>query len=114
MGRIGLDPSKSVGTAFELEGYPTLVILDGKGTVQSVHVGFNPEAAEPLSKTLAKEIDALARRQVAGKPQRTRGGRLEKSRPIQAVTANVRWCAENIDSCRTWKGDAKIDRVPFF
>ena len=41
------------------EGYPTLVILDGKGIVQSVHVGFNPEAAEPLNKTLAKEIDTL-------------------------------------------------------
>ncbi len=59
MGRIGLDPSKSVGTAFEIEGYPTLVILDGKGIVQSVHVGFNPEAAEPLNKTLAKEIDTI-------------------------------------------------------
>ena len=59
VGRIGLDPSKSVGTAFEVEGYPTLVILDGKGIVQSVHVGFNPDAAEPLSKTLAKEIDTL-------------------------------------------------------
>jgi thiol-disulfide isomerase/thioredoxin len=59
VGRIGLDPSKSVGTAFELEDYPTLVILDGKGIVQSVHVGFNPEAAEPLSKSLAKEIDTL-------------------------------------------------------
>jgi len=58
-GWIGLDPSKSVGTAFEIEGYPTLVILDGKGIVQSVHVGFNPEAAEPLHKTLAKEIDTL-------------------------------------------------------
>jgi thiol-disulfide isomerase/thioredoxin len=59
VGRIGLDPSKSVGTAFELEGYPTLVILDGKGIVQSVHVGFNPEAAEPLHKALGKEIDAV-------------------------------------------------------
>ncbi len=59
VGRIGLDPSKSVGTAFELEGYPTLVIMDGKGLVQSVHVGFNPDAAEPLSKSLAKEIDTL-------------------------------------------------------
>ena len=58
-GRIGLDPSKSVGSAFEVEGYPTLVILDGKGIVKSVHVGFNPDAAEPLSKTLAKEIDTL-------------------------------------------------------
>ena len=67
VGRIGLDPSKSVGTAFELEGYPTLVILDGKGIVQSVHVGFNPEAGEPLHKALGKEIDAL----LEGKPLAT-------------------------------------------
>jgi thiol-disulfide isomerase/thioredoxin len=59
IGQIGLDPSKSVGSAFGLEGYPTLVILDGRGIVQSVHVGFNPQAAEPLHKTLAKEIDTL-------------------------------------------------------
>jgi thiol-disulfide isomerase/thioredoxin len=59
VGRIGLDPSNSVGKAFEVEGYPTLVILDGKGIVQSAHVGYNPDTAEPLHKSLAKEIDAL-------------------------------------------------------
>ena len=59
IGRIGLDPSNSVGTAFEVEGYPTLVILDGKGIVQSAHVGYNSNSDEPLHKSLAKEIDAL-------------------------------------------------------
>jgi thiol-disulfide isomerase/thioredoxin len=59
VGRIGLDPSNSVGTAFDVEGYPTLVILDAKGIVQSAHVGYNPDPAEPLHKSLAKEIDAL-------------------------------------------------------
>jgi thiol-disulfide isomerase/thioredoxin len=59
IGRIGLDPSNSVGKAFEVEGYPTLVILDGKGVVQSAHVGYNPDAAEPLHKSLATEIDTL-------------------------------------------------------
>jgi len=59
VGRIGLDPSNSVGNAFEVEGYPTLVILDGKGIVQSAHVGYSPDTAEPLHKSLAKEIDAL-------------------------------------------------------
>jgi thiol-disulfide isomerase/thioredoxin len=58
-GRIGLDPSNSVGKAFDIEGFPTLVILDGKGVVQSAHVGYNPDAAEPLHKTLAAEIDTL-------------------------------------------------------
>ena len=59
IGRIGLDPSNSVGKAFDVEGYPTLVILDGKGVVQSAHVGYNPDAAEPLHKSLATEIDTL-------------------------------------------------------
>jgi thiol-disulfide isomerase/thioredoxin len=59
VGQIGLDPSNSVGSAFQLEGYPTLIIMDGKGIVQSVHVGYNPEAPEPLHKSLAKEIGQL-------------------------------------------------------
>jgi thiol-disulfide isomerase/thioredoxin len=59
VGRIGLDPSNSVGKAFDVEGYPTLVILDGKGVVQSAHVGYNPDAAEPLHQSLATEIDTL-------------------------------------------------------
>jgi thiol-disulfide isomerase/thioredoxin len=59
VGRIALDPSKSLGSAFEVEGIPMLVILDTKGIVQSVHLGYNPGAPEPLSKTLAKEVDSL-------------------------------------------------------
>ena len=42
VGLIGLDPSGSVGKAFEVEGFPTLVVLDGKGVVQSAHVGIQP------------------------------------------------------------------------
>ena len=56
----------------------------------------------------------LARRQVAGKPQRTRGGRLEKIRPIQAVTANAGGASENIDSCRTWKKGRENKSRPLF
>ena len=59
VGFVGLDPSKSVGGAFELEGYPTLVIIDRKGIVQSVHVGYDPRSSVPLNKSLANEIDAL-------------------------------------------------------
>ena len=70
VGLIGLDPSKSVGGAFELEGYPTLVILDRKGIVQSVHVGYDPSSSVPLNKSLAKEIDTLLERQVAGDDRR--------------------------------------------
>jgi thiol-disulfide isomerase/thioredoxin len=59
VGRIALDPSTTMGSAFNVEGIPTLVILDAKGIVQSVHVGFDPGAAEELHKSLAKEIDVL-------------------------------------------------------
>jgi len=59
VGLIGLDPSNSVGKAFEVQGYPTLMILDVKGNLQSIHEGLDPVAGEPLNKSLAKEIDTL-------------------------------------------------------
>ena len=63
VGLVGLDPSGSVARAFDVEGFPTVVILDAKGVVQSAHVGFSPE----IRVTLAIEIDKL----LAGKPLAT-------------------------------------------
>lgn len=57
---IGLDPAGSVGELFQVEGLPTIVVLDGKGVVQSAHVGFSPGIRERL----AAEVDAI----LAGKP----------------------------------------------
>jgi len=68
VGRIALDPSKSVGTSFEIEGYPTLVILDDKGIVRKVHAGIDPESAEPLHTTLAREIDSILERKSPATP----------------------------------------------
>ncbi len=58
-GRVGLDPSNTVGRAFGIEGFPSLVILDGKGIVRSAYVGYRDDIDEPLHKSLAKEIDAI-------------------------------------------------------
>jgi thiol-disulfide isomerase/thioredoxin len=55
IGRIALDPSGSIGDAFKVEGFPTVVILDAKGVVQSAHVGFSPD----VRATLTNDIDAL-------------------------------------------------------
>jgi thiol-disulfide isomerase/thioredoxin len=55
VGMIGLDPSNTVGQAFDVEGLPTLVVLDAKGVVQSAHVGFSPDIREKL----AAEIDTV-------------------------------------------------------
>jgi thiol-disulfide isomerase/thioredoxin len=74
VGRIGLDPSNSLSKAFDVEGFPTLVILDAKGVVQSAHVGYDPDTAEPLHKSLAKEIDAL----LEGKSLAPPGGGAQK------------------------------------
>ncbi len=68
-GHIALDPSNSVGNAFGVEGYPTLVILDGKGVLQSIHVGYDPSAAEPFHKELGKEIDQLLAGKSLARPQ---------------------------------------------
>ena len=58
-GRIGLDPSNAVGRAFNIEGFPSLVILDRKGIVRSAYVGYHSDTTLPLHQSLAKEIDAI-------------------------------------------------------
>lgn len=55
VGRIALDPEQATGDAFKIQALPTLVILDAKGIVQSVHVGFS----EDIKDTLAAEIDSI-------------------------------------------------------
>ncbi len=73
-GLIGLDPSNTVGEAFHVEGLPTLVVLDGKGVVQSAHVGYSPDIREKL----AAEIDTL----LSGKPL----AQPEKAKAAEAAT----------------------------
>ncbi len=63
VGKVAIDPSNTVGEAFQVEGYPTVVIIDGKGIVRSAHVGFSPE----VGKVLAKDIDALLEGKDVGK-----------------------------------------------
>lgn len=55
VGQVGLDPANEVGTKFGVEAIPTLVVIDAKGLVRHIHVGFDPAIAE----TLRKEVDAL-------------------------------------------------------
>lgn len=61
-GRVATDPEHAIGQAFGVDGYPTLFVLDAKGMIQAIHVGFDPQIRE----TLGGEIDAL----LEGKPVR--------------------------------------------
>ena len=53
--RVALDPDQAIGDVFKVQALPTVVILDTKGVVQSVHVGFH----EDVKEVLTTEIDAL-------------------------------------------------------
>ncbi len=68
VGKIALDPSNSVGGAFSVEGYPTLVMIDRKGIVQGFHVGYDANSAVPFNKKLAGEIKLLMEGKPLAKP----------------------------------------------
>jgi hypothetical protein len=55
IGSVALDPANLIGEAFQVRGIPTVVILDAKGVVQSIHVGFSPDVVD----TLTEEIGEL-------------------------------------------------------
>jgi peroxiredoxin len=52
---VAMDTDGAVGTAYSADAIPMLVLVDKKGVIQSVHVGYNPA----IKATLTKEIDAL-------------------------------------------------------
>ena len=63
VGLVGLDPSHSVGDAFAVNAYPTVVLLDGKGVVQAAHVGIPDGEIEGVVRVLGKAIEHAARGQ---------------------------------------------------
>ena len=64
VGLVGIDPSHSVGDAFQVNAYPTVVLLDAKGTVQAAHVGIPNGDVSEVGTVLSKAIDTL----LEGKP----------------------------------------------
>ncbi len=56
---LALDTGNTVGQQFKAVSFPTMVIVDAKGKVDTVHVGAKPD----LSDSLKKELDNL----IAGK-----------------------------------------------
>jgi|GEM_PF-2490655 len=52
---VGMDPTGSVGRQLGVEAFPTVLLIDQKGVIRSIHVGYSPE----VRKTLTAEIDRL-------------------------------------------------------
>ncbi len=52
---VALDVEGATGNAYQVEGIPTLALIDKAGVVQAVHVGYDPG----IKKTLRRELDDL-------------------------------------------------------
>ncbi len=65
VGKIALDPSGATGEAFQIEAFPTVILLDAKGIVQSAHVGYSKD----VRAVLTKDIDTLLAGQTLAKPK---------------------------------------------
>lgn len=79
VGVIGHDPDGTVGSEFNVTGLPTVVILDGKGVVQSAHVGYNANVRNALT----ADIDTLLAGKSISRPGPVEAG--EGSRPKDEV-----------------------------
>jgi hypothetical protein len=49
-------PGSPAGTAFKVDAFPTLVLLDENGSELWRHVGFNPDAKRALDQELQKRL----------------------------------------------------------
>jgi peroxiredoxin len=52
---VALDPKGKVAEDYDVEGIPMLLLVDKKGIVQSVHVGYSSD----IKKILQKELDGI-------------------------------------------------------
>ncbi|MDR3638930.1 MAG: DUF2092 domain-containing protein [Isosphaeraceae bacterium] len=84
---VALDAKGEIGQAYGAQAIPLLVLIDKKGIVRSVHVGYSPS----IKATLRKELDAL----LAGKE-------LAKASPHDAPATVIQ--AEGLEHVWTVKG----------
>jgi thiol-disulfide isomerase/thioredoxin len=52
---VGMDADGQMAMKYGVSAFPTLFLIDKKGTVQAVHMGYDPN----IEKTLQQEIDSL-------------------------------------------------------
>lgn len=53
---VGFDPEGEVGKLYLVEGIPQTVVIGKDGTVKQVHVGFNPDLKERLTKDIGAAL----------------------------------------------------------
>jgi thiol-disulfide isomerase/thioredoxin len=80
---VALDSEGAVGAAYHAEAIPMLVLIDKKGIVQAVHIGYDPA----IKTTLRKELDAL----LAGKELAKEALREAKTAPPKVEGLEPAW-----------------------
>jgi thiol-disulfide isomerase/thioredoxin len=50
--RVAIDPERTLGEAFGVEAYPTVVVIDAAGVVRQVVVGYTEESVPGLKRTI--------------------------------------------------------------
>jgi len=94
---VALDAEGEAGASYHAEAIPMLVLIDKKGTVRAVHVGFEPG----IKATLKKELDAL----LAGKELDKGSASDEKTTSSKDEGLGKAWALDGPYSCVA--GDAK-------
>jgi thiol-disulfide isomerase/thioredoxin len=57
VGSIALDPDQAVGEAFAVSGLPTIVLIDPKGVIQRVQVGYGEGVVDTLEADIATLLE---------------------------------------------------------
>lgn len=60
-GLTAIDPELSVARAFHVIALPTVVVLDARGIVRAVHMGFMEKHAAPIKRDIDKLLDSAGK-----------------------------------------------------
>ena len=71
VGLVALDPTLSISRAYHITALPTTIVVDGRGTVQTVHIGF----MEKYREMLGRELETLMAGKSLLKPDAGKAGR---------------------------------------
>ena len=66
--RVALDPNQDLGDAFKVQALPTVVILDARGVVQLVQVGYSDDVKEVLTAAIDSLLEGKPLVQPDGEP----------------------------------------------
>ncbi|MFO1094530.1 MAG: DUF2092 domain-containing protein [Planctomycetaceae bacterium] len=87
---IGLDADSTVGKDYGVPGIPMLVLIDKKGVVQSVHLGYN----DGIEQALHQELDDLLSGKNLAEETLAKAAKESPAEPIEPTGLEEVWSAD--------------------